>query len=53
MLITYFLLVKESSRFVNTRYEQLGIGQTADKIYGHVLDTLNIQLSHKQKVLLT
>jgi hypothetical protein len=50
--ITYFLLVKESNRFAETCYERIGIGQTADKIYGHILDTLNIEQGHKRRLLL-
>ncbi|KAI4650311.1 uncharacterized protein J4E79_009580 [Alternaria viburni] len=50
--ITYFLLVVESHRFAETCYERIGIAQTADKTYGHVLDTLNIKPEQKRKVIL-
>ncbi|KAI4960897.1 hypothetical protein J4E86_002523 [Alternaria arbusti] len=50
--ITYFLLVVESRRFAETCYERIGIGQTADKTYGHVLDTLDIKPEQKRKVIL-
>jgi len=50
--ITYFLLVVESHRFAETCYERIGIGHTADKTYGHVLDTLDIKFEQKRKVIL-
>lgn len=50
--ITYFLLVVESQRFAEICYERIGIGQTADKTYGHVLDTLVIEPEQKRKVML-
>ncbi|KAG9191334.1 hypothetical protein G6011_09422 [Alternaria panax] len=48
--ISYFLLVKESRRFPDTCYERIGVGQTADRIYGHVLDTLNITSGNKRNI---
>ena len=50
--ITYFLLVVESHGFAETCCERIGIGQTAHKTYGHVLDTLNIKREQRRKVIL-
>lgn len=49
--ITYFLLVMESS-CADACHQRVGIGQTADRIYGHVLNTLNLKPEGKQRIII-